>query len=227
MFLTIFQSIFGIGLLVFGTPIFLIIGYNYFDALAIILPFSICISLLQIFSGKMNDHTFSINLLKFTIPALIFTLVFLRFFKETIEISFFISFFLIFFALINIFYEKKNIFKYIKIQYSLFALGIIHGLTNLGGSFLTLIISNIKKNKREIRHDIAISYLILSTIQYLYVIYIAKSYNNIYLKFLIIAVFIYFFSQKFFRSIESRIYKLILNICILFIGLYLLILNLK
>ena len=50
--LSIFQAVFGIGLLLIGTPTFLLIGYNFFDVLNILLPFSIIISLLQVIYSK-------------------------------------------------------------------------------------------------------------------------------------------------------------------------------
>ena len=43
-----FQSVFGVGLLLFGTPFFLMIGYDFISTLAIILPVSVLISFLQI-----------------------------------------------------------------------------------------------------------------------------------------------------------------------------------
>ena len=49
---SIFQSIFGIGILILGTPTFLLLGYSYFETLNILLPFSIAISLLQIITTK-------------------------------------------------------------------------------------------------------------------------------------------------------------------------------
>ena len=42
--LTIFQSIFGIGLLVFGTPTFLLLGYTFSETLSIVLPISCIVS---------------------------------------------------------------------------------------------------------------------------------------------------------------------------------------
>jgi len=41
------QSIFGIGLLLFGTPTLLLFGYSYSETLWILLPCSIVISLIQ------------------------------------------------------------------------------------------------------------------------------------------------------------------------------------
>ena len=48
LFLIVFQSIFGIGLLVFGTPTLMILGYQYSDILSVLLPISCSISLIQI-----------------------------------------------------------------------------------------------------------------------------------------------------------------------------------
>ena len=48
--LIFFQSIFGIGLLLFGTPTFLLLGYNFLEVLNLLLPTSVTISLMQFFS---------------------------------------------------------------------------------------------------------------------------------------------------------------------------------
>ena len=50
--LVFFQSIFGVGLLLFGTPTFLLLNYNFLDTLNILLPISISISFLQLFFSK-------------------------------------------------------------------------------------------------------------------------------------------------------------------------------
>ena len=47
-FLSLVQSIFGTGVLLFGTPILLILGYNFQYSLIILLPISVSINLLQI-----------------------------------------------------------------------------------------------------------------------------------------------------------------------------------
>ena len=47
--LIIIQSIFGIGLLLFGTPTFLILGYDFFNTLNFLLPISITVSLLTVY----------------------------------------------------------------------------------------------------------------------------------------------------------------------------------
>ena len=48
---SIIQSIFGVGLLLFGTPTLLLIGYSYSETLWVLLPCSIVISLIQTFDN--------------------------------------------------------------------------------------------------------------------------------------------------------------------------------
>ncbi len=66
--LVIFQSLFGVGLLLFGTPIFLLLGNNFESTLILILPVSITISLLQLIYHKnsRNYHILEFKLLLFT-----------------------------------------------------------------------------------------------------------------------------------------------------------------
>jgi len=63
--LIFFQSIFGIGLLLFGTPTFLLLGYNFLDVLNILLPISISISAIQLFLSKKKIKNLNIILIYF------------------------------------------------------------------------------------------------------------------------------------------------------------------
>ena len=47
--LSVFQSIFGIGLLVLGTPLLLISGFSFIESLFLLLPCSIIVSSLTFF----------------------------------------------------------------------------------------------------------------------------------------------------------------------------------
>ena len=47
------------------------------------------------------------------------------------------------------------------------ALGIIHGLTNLGGTLLCILASNLSKDKNIIRYQIASGYFIFALFQLL------------------------------------------------------------
>ena len=56
--LSIFQTIIGVGILVLGTPILLLIGYEMLEIMNILLPLSILNSLINIFylKKRFNKH---------------------------------------------------------------------------------------------------------------------------------------------------------------------------
>jgi uncharacterized membrane protein YfcA len=45
---SVIQSMFGAGILLFGTPLLLLFGYEFIDILIVLLPISLAINLLQI-----------------------------------------------------------------------------------------------------------------------------------------------------------------------------------
>ena len=129
--LSIFQSIFGVGLLLFGTPIFLILGNDFFDSLNILLPVSIMISFLQIKSNQFsykNDFIKKFNAI--TIPSLLFALYFVVTNYQNININLIISSIIIIFSLVNIFLSqkilKKNNNKIID-SFIFLLIGLVHG----------------------------------------------------------------------------------------------------
>ena len=94
----IIQSIFGVGVLLFGTPLLLIGGYNFVNALTVLLPISLVINLFQIVKGqKLIDLRFYRKLLIYSIPFIVLFL----FFTVTlnIDVPFFIGAFLLFISL--------------------------------------------------------------------------------------------------------------------------------
>ena len=167
--LIFFQSIFGIGLLLFGTPTFLLLGYNFLDVLNILLPISITISAIQFFSSDVKNKEFKYNFNCFCLPPLILALYFIINFLNKINFELYIAILIISFAILSL--NKKKI-KYLK-NFTLFKqrlllsiIGLIHGVSNLGGSLLAIlspIINNEEKNKT--RYSIAYGYLIMGIIQ--------------------------------------------------------------
>ena len=71
--LSIVQSLFGVGILLFGTPLLLLMGLNYQEALLYLLPSSFILSLSQVWYYR--DHKlewgYRKNFILFCIPALI------------------------------------------------------------------------------------------------------------------------------------------------------------
>ena len=64
------QSIFGVGVLLLGTPTLLILGYSFVETLSHLLPLSLLINSLQIYNNiKIVDWDFIKLLLFFSIPS--------------------------------------------------------------------------------------------------------------------------------------------------------------
>lgn len=132
----VIQSIFGVDVLLFGTPILLILGYDFINALQIIKHY------------QHIDISFYTHVLIYSIPFVILFLFLVS--KKNVNISLLVGSFLVLVALKNFFpaIEQKleKTFKHEKTYLSL--MGIIHGLTNLVGSLLTAIVHS--KNYEKI-----------------------------------------------------------------------------
>lgn len=224
--LSVFQSIFGIGLLVIGTPIFLQLGYDFFSVLNILLPFSIVISFLQFITDKSNNFDFKKNFFYIAVPFLIISLLILKYFYKEIDIITTVAIAMIIFSLINIL-VLKHYFKF-RINKSLMKLclallGILHGFTNLGGSLLTLISSNISKDKIKIRSNISFGYLLFGIIQLSFVMLYTNSFALNNAVYLLIPLITFLFSQKLYQAASSMTFSLLLNLFILIYGIYIVI----
>ena len=122
---------------------------------------------------------------------------------------------------------KNTIFNNNKrINLGLIILGLIHGFTNLGGSFFTLICTNINKQKKIIRQNIASGYLIFGAIQLLFINIFYKTLTASNLYYLYIPIISFLIAQYFYNKINNELFSKILNITILLYGIYILINNL-
>ena len=220
---SIFQSIFGIGLLVFGTPTFLLLGYDFFEVLNILLPHSILISLLQMITSKKKDFQFKYQIIKYCLPILFLSLYILTIFNKSINFILLTSITLIIFSSINLLNFKKKLNNPLdkkKINFGLFILGIIHGFTNLGGGLLTLISANMNNNKNYIRYNIATGYFFMAAIQLLFISIFFLKLEIHYLKYLFISLICFVVTQGLYKKINDRFFSKILNIIVFLYGLY-------
>jgi len=157
----VIQSLFGVGVLLFGTPILLLFGYDFITILIILLPISLIINSFQlVLSFKDIDFVFYKNMLIYSTP---FIVIFLFFVTSTkININLFVGIFLILIAiqaqLPSVSKQLNKMMKYESIYLAF--MGVIHGLTNLGGSLLTAIILNKDLPKNKSRATIACTSLI-------------------------------------------------------------------
>ena len=98
---SVVQSVFGVGLLLFGTPTLIFLGYSYVETLWIVLPSSIAISTFQIISDYRLIYSKK-PVYFFTLPAIIIGLVIVIVNENSIDISKVIGSGLLFVALIRI-----------------------------------------------------------------------------------------------------------------------------
>jgi len=152
--------------LLFGTPLLMLQGYDFFQAVIVLLPISLLINLSQIAKDhKSVDIAFYKKIIVYTIP---FIVIFLAVLNETkINIGLLISVLLLLVAAKD-FSARVNNFISLVVRHerSYFILmGIVHGLTNLGGPLLTVAVHSKGYEKRTTRATVAVSYATFATFQ--------------------------------------------------------------
>jgi len=232
IFLSIFQTIVGIGILVLGTPILLLIGFEMIDVMMILLPLSIINSFINIlylnYSNKKIkvDKILRNNFFLICFPGIFLGLFFLKLFNVYINFNLLVSLVIWMVLVLSYLHKNKNNKFFTKFKKSLiFLTGFVHGITNSGGSLLSILIIELyKKSVNYIRYQIICFYFILALFQYLSIIIIFDyalltkvSLNYLYC--LIIGVF---FGNLLSKIIKSKQLKSIIFILAFLSSLFLL-----
>lgn len=178
---SVIQSIFGVGVLLFGTPTLLLLGYSFVEALGVLLPVSMAINTLQVLQHyKDLDKVFYKNVLIYSVPLVVTFLALVTTVK--INVTPLIGMLLIFVALKSIlpFIDRKvqAIVKYERLY--LMVMGVVHGVSNLGGSLLTVIIYSKHYPKDKTRVTAAASYATVALCQLLTLLWIGSEFTITY-----------------------------------------------
>ncbi len=200
----VFQSIFGIGLLLFGTPTFLVFGYTFPETLSLLLPISISISLFQFVFSSKKDFKFIKKFNIFCLPSLIISIYFILNIYEQFDFKIFISITITVVTLVS-FFNKKLKINNERTNLYLVLIGIIHGISNLGGTLLSILSVSLNRNDKILsRFFISYGYLSMAISQYV-VLYLLDELILNYKNFLYLAfvILIYFPTQFFFRNIDT------------------------
>ena len=220
---SVIQSIFGVGLLLFGTPTLLLIGYSYVETLWILLPCSIIISLIQSIESYPLVRA-KRKVAYFTIPAMTFSLIFIVSYDYVIDIRKVVGLFLIFIGIVK-FSSKLQIYlqffieKQLRLYYVL--IGFIHGVSNMGGGPLSILMSTVYTDKAKIRANIAFIYLVLASFQ-LMILFIIDSTSLKYANFALMLVSLgaYLIANKYIADkVNDKKYMILINILILTYGI--------
>ena len=216
------QSIFGTGVLLFGTPLLLLVGYEFQFSLQILLPTSILINIFRL-KNKLNKIDI------FSLLPIIFSLYLISI--QSININQTIGLILIFSALKETLprIEKGLAFIFKNESFYLIITGIIHGLSNLGGALLSAIIFSKKLSKDSTRATIASCYLTFTIIQIITLIFFIG--NNSFITptnilYWLIGIFIFLIVEKnFYVKINEKKYVKFFTGFIFCIGIFLLFKN--
>jgi hypothetical protein len=223
-FFIFIQSVFGVGLLLFGTPSFLLLGYDFANTLNILIPVSITISFLQFLSSKAKDKNFIKEYNIYCLPFLIIFLLIALKFKYLFDFKLLVAALLIFSSILILNKRKFSSFKRIFFKLKnlvLMGIGCVHGLTNMGGSFLAIYSTLISQNTKELsRYYICYGYLVMGVIQYILVLIL--SYNDLVfskLYYIFLVFLIYFPTQKIFKKINDKKFSKYINLIALIYGI--------
>lgn len=167
--LSIVQSIFGMGLLVFGTPTLLLLGVSYAEILGILLPSSIVLSAIQILTSKkpFAPHV-STREIVFVVPFIMLGLAASLTGWLTASLELIVSAMLLVGALIRLSRRVQSVvYGWIRKQRLVYlaGMGLLHGLSNMGGSLLAIYASSVTAEKLPLRYVIARFYLVFGVTQ--------------------------------------------------------------
>ena len=220
---SIVQSIFGVGLLLFGTPTLLLLEYSYSETLWLLLPCSVTISLIQV----VNDYKLieaKKRAVYLVIPTLVLSLALVVTYANGINITRIVGILLLLIGVIRFSSKLQALLssmvkKHIQIYYII--IGVVHGVSNMGGGPLSILMSTIYSKKEIIRANVAFIYLILAIFQLVVLSIISNASLRIEVMWLIpISLVSYVFTSKFISSkVNDKKYASILNIMVLIYGI--------
>lgn len=177
LFLIIVQSILGAGILIFGVPILMVFGFDYFNIIGLLLPSSMTISILQLLRYR-SINTDEFKHLPTAILGIIIGFIILTKLKATniLPITIGIIMLMAAFFRTNMF-TKRKIEQFLTQNRSKFHFfnAILHGFSNLGGVLLTVYSSSAYKVKLQSVLCTALFYLVYAASQLIILMMMGKT----------------------------------------------------
>lgn len=177
---SIVQSVFGVGMLLFGIPVLLLLDQDFVNALLVLLPASLTINLLQLaqYPGQI-DGRFYRKLLLFTLPPIALSLALVI--QIRVNFALLIGTFLILLTLKESLPPFKDTFdRLLQYEKTYFLLtGIVHGSSGLGGLLLTAAVHHRQYGKDTVRANVAAGYAAFALIQLATLLTLNQSEINI------------------------------------------------
>ena len=217
------QSVFGLGLLLFGTPSLLLMGYGFSETLWMLLPSSCSLSLLQVIKNRKAIETKKPVYL-ITVPTLILSLALIIKLGYLFSIKKIVGSFLLLTAFLRFSrtadqWSKKLVQRSKGMMY--FLIGLIHGVSNLGGAPLSILASSVHNGRKAVSANIAFVYFILAFSQIIVLtIFDRGTFSYSYLLFIPVVIANYLLTSKILvKHIDDSKFRYLINMLIIFFGI--------
>ncbi len=159
---SIVQSLMGVGLLLFGTPTLLLLGMGFGETLAVLLPCSVTVNLCQLHGGMPRDREVIFRIVRVTLPMVFAGSVVALMGMSTHWMPLVVGFALLAMGGLRLSLRAINWLNRLVAGYEkayLATMGLVHGLSNMGGGLLVVYAGAKCDDKDEIRRTIALCYL--------------------------------------------------------------------
>lgn len=224
--LTVLQSMFGVGLLLFGTPLLLTLGLPFHEALSYLLPCSAIVSAFQTYEGWNEIGTIRKTLPYSLLPLIVLGLLFILKTGNEYNIKFYVGIMLLVTGGLRLSpYIQRHLQSFFTqhMKLSFATIGLIHGTTNLGGGPWTIMVNALFKRKEAIRANIAYGYLLMAATQIMTLFAMGKfviGMETIFLPIISLLTFL-FLGNRIFHIARQQIYYHLMTGLILSFGLLL------
>jgi hypothetical protein len=219
---TVSQALFGVGILIWGTPVLMLLNYSFTQALGILLPISLFISCFQ-FAPYIKELDFILlgKFIKFSIPGLIIGLLI------AVSLQLDLSIVVASMLLIALFMRREStstLLKHLVGKYDgflIFFIGIVHGVSNLGGSLLVVRASLEKYSKNQYRTIVSAIYFIFAFSQ-LTILLIENGTLMVSVNYIFISSGVYFIANSvILPKINTKLFDGLINTLILMMAVFL------
>lgn len=226
--LSLVQSVFGIGILVFGTPTLLLAGYSFAETLALLLPASLMISAAQVLEAR--DKLFmSRGLVIYTLPMVGIGLWIIISGLVDVDIRLLVGVMMLLAGGLRFSVAMQRIARQQIITNSrlyLILMGIVHGVTNMGGALLTIFMATLyeKKDKLVVRTNIANGYLLFGLVQIAVLLIVEKETFTTHTPLMMVTALLayLFIGKQIFRRLSNDLFRDLLTLFIFAYGVALL-----
>ncbi len=216
---TVSQAIFGVGILLWGTPIFLLLGKDFPQTLELLLPLSLLLSAVQFIPNREKiDRSLLSQFLLYSLLGIILGLSFIISYNVKVDLLVAIIlcssvlFKLQFFSEVIINLKRKHDKAF------MFLIGLVHGVSNLGGPLLVLRVSLEGLEKDKYRALTAAIYFIFAATQLL-VLSFKINHLEISLIYPTVVIGTYVISNRYiFKNIKQSNFDKLITILLLCMG---------